>query len=70
MENNSVRDLVDRLESHLHADEREFTKLLQITEHSTDEYLDQLFMDDDFDRCKMLKLLSVTNLLNDQCSKS
>ena len=65
-----MRDLVDRLESHLHADEREFTKLLQITDNSSDDYLDQLFMDDDFDRCKMLKLLSVTNLLEDTGSKS
>ncbi len=65
-----MRDLVDRLESHLHADEREFTKLLQITDNSSDDYLDQLFMDDDFDRCKMLKLLSVTNLLEETGSKS
>ena len=58
----SVRDLVDRLESHLHADEREFLQSLQITPEKTDDELDALFLEDTFDRCKLLKLLSVTKL--------
>lgn len=57
-----VKDLVDRLESHLHAEEREFWKVLQITPEITDEALDKLFLSDNFDRCKLLKHLSVTNI--------
>ena len=53
--NGRVRDLVDLLENHLHADEREFAKSIQITPDITDEALDALFLDESFDRCKLLR---------------
>ena len=65
-----VRDLVDLLESHLHADEREFAKSIQITPEITDEALDNLFLDETFDRCKLLRQLSVTNLATANASKA
>jgi len=58
----TVRDLVNRLESTIHANEREFARLLQIGEQSSDAELDQLFLGDSFDRCQVLRKLSVTNL--------
>ena len=58
----SVRELVDRLESHLHANEREFARALQISEQSTDDDIDGLLLNETYDRCKVLKQLSVTNL--------
>ena len=58
----SVRDLVDRLESHLYADEREFSRALQITSDISDDALDELFLGDTFDRTQILKQFSVTNL--------
>lgn len=57
-----VKDLVNRLELHLHVEEREFCKVLQITPEITDEALDKLFLSDTFDRFKLLKHLSVTNI--------
>ena len=57
-----VRDLVDRLENLTHADEREFARNLQITPDITDDALDELFLSEDFDRCRLLKQLSVTNI--------
>ena len=73
-----VLELVDRLEEHLYADEREFTRLLRISEDKTDEELDQLFLmadsgnmnDDTFNRCHVLRQLSVTNLIQDVKGKN
>ena len=65
-----VRDLVDLLENHLHADEREFAKSIQITPDITDEALDAMFLDESFDRCKLLRQLSVTNLATANASKA
>ena len=61
MANAGIQRLVDKLESHIYADERQFDKLLRITASTTDQYLDEMFSSDDYDKAEILRMLSVAN---------
>ena len=56
-----IKTLVDKLESHIYADEREFEKVLKITPSIEDVDLDSMFLSDQYDKSEILSLLSITN---------
>ena len=50
-----IKKLVDKLDSHIHASEHEFTRNLKITPDITNEDLDDVFMSEDFDKSALLQ---------------